>query len=138
MGIRVKKLPLLGISQATISSEHDLQKQCVAKLRAHNMLCFCTDVFNSLSFMKDIRTKAIYKQHMIAMGSTVGQPDLIIIHDQKVTFVEFKFGKGKKSVEQIAVCTKLEHMGYEVLEWRTLEECSHWIVQQLEAKKREK
>ena len=111
-----------------ITSEHQLQKACVALLRAHNMLCFATDVFNGIGFIPDIPHKAIYKQHIIAMGATVGQPDLIIMHNKEVTFVEFKFGKGKKSQDQITCCNLLEKMGYEVLEWRTLEECRGWIV----------
>lgn len=37
-----------------INSEHELQKACVAKLRAHNMLCFCTDVFNGIGFIREI------------------------------------------------------------------------------------
>ncbi len=111
-----------------ITSEHQLQKACVALLRAHNMLCFATDVFNGIGFIPDIPHKAIYKQHIIAMGATCGQPDLIILHNKEVTFVEFKFGKGKKSQDQIACCNLLEKMGYEVLEWRTLEQCREWVV----------
>lgn len=111
-----------------ISSEHELQKACVAKLRAHNILCFATDIFNGIGFIKDIRFKAIYKQHMEKMGAVTGQPDLIVLNKGKCTFVEFKFGKGKKSLNQEAVCNKLTSMGYEVLEWRTLEECTNWII----------
>lgn len=111
-----------------INSEHDLQKRCVELLRAHNMLCFCTDVFNGIGFIRDIPHKAIYKQHIIALGAEPGQPDLIILHNKEVTFVEFKYGKGKKSENQITCCNKLEKMGYEVLEWRTLEQCREWIV----------
>lgn len=111
-----------------IKSEHDLQKACVEKLRAHNMLCFCTDVFNGISFIRDIAGKAIYKQHMIRMGAKIGQPDLIVLHDQKCTFVEFKFKKGKKSPDQEAMCNLLTQMGYEVLEWRTLDQCMEWIT----------
>lgn len=114
-----------------IDSEHKLQKACVYKLKAHNILCFCTDVFNGMSFIRDIRSKAIYKQHMIAMGSTVGQPDLILLHHNKCTFVEFKWKKGKKSPDQEAVCNKLTSMGYEVLEWRTLDDCEQWLLEQL-------
>lgn len=114
-----------------IDSEHDLQKACVAKLRCHNMLCFNTDVFNGISFIKDIRSKAIYKQHMIAMGAILGQSDLIILHNCKCTFVEFKWKKGKKSPDQEAFTNKVSEMGYEVLEWRTLEECEKWIIEQL-------
>ena len=117
-----------------IASEHDLQKACVAKLRNHNMLCFNTDVFNGISFIKDIPGKAIYKQHMIAMGARVGQPDLIVLHDQKCTFVEFKWKKGKKSAEQEFVCDQLQKAGYEVLEWRILEDCENWIIEQLKEK----
>lgn len=118
-----------------ITSEHQLQKACVKMLRAHNFLCFHTDVFNGISFIKDLKSKAIYKQHMIAMGSTVGQPDLIIIGRGKVTFVEFKFAKGRKSADQIAQCNLLESMGYEVLEWRSESECMEWIVKNISYKK---
>lgn len=117
-----------------INSEHDLQKQCVTHLRAHNMLCFCTDVFNGISFIRDIAGKSIYKKHMIAMGSAIGQPDLIVLHNNKCTFVEFKWKKGKKSPDQEAMCNLLISMGYEVLEWRTLEECENWIVAHLNEK----
>jgi len=125
------------LSTHDITSEHQLQKSCVSILRAHNFLCFTTDVFNGISFIKDLKSKAIYKQHMIAMGATPGQPDLIIIGKGRVTFVEFKFGKGKKSVEQISQCNLLESMGYEVLEWRKLSDCQDWIVKQLNYKKQE-
>ena len=95
------------------------------------MLCFSTDVFNGIGFIKDIPHKAIYKQHIIACGAEIGQPDLIILHNKEVTFVEFKFGKGKKSEQQIACCNKLEKMGYEVLEWRELEQCREWIINKI-------
>ena len=116
---------------SNIDSEHALQKACVKRLRAHNFLCFCTDVFNGLSFLKDVKSKAIYKQHMIAMGAAKGQPDLIILHKGKATFVEFKYDKGKKTAEQEAQCLLLESMGYEVLEWRTEQQCIDWIVKNL-------
>ena len=114
-----------------INSEHDLQKACVMKLRFHNMICSCTDVFNAISFIKDIAGKSIYKQHMIRMGGAVGFPDLIIIHKGKCTFVEFKWKKGKKSPEQELWTKILTDQGYEVLEWRTLEDCETWIASQL-------
>ncbi len=128
------KSPLVAIAAAqedTIKSEHDLQKACVAKLRAHNMLCFCTDVYNGMSFLKDVRTKSIYKTHMTKMGAAVGQPDLIILNKGVCTFVEFKWGKGKKSADQIAMCSLLESMGYEVLEWKSLDDCVQWILKHL-------
>ena len=115
-----------------INSEHDLQKACVYKLKGHNMLCFNTDVFNGISFIRDIAGKAIYKQHMIAMGATPGQPDLIVLHNGKCTFVEFKWKKGKKSPDQEAICNLLISMGYEVLEWRTLDDCENWLIKQLQ------
>lgn len=118
-------------NEKPINSEHSLQKACVSLLRAHNMLCFATDVFNGIGFIRDIPHKAIYKQHVIAMGATVGQPDLIIMHNKEVTFVEFKYGKGKKSENQIACCNLLEKMGYEVLEWREVKQCQEWIVDKI-------
>lgn len=119
------------LSTHDITNEHRLQKACVKMLRAHNFLCFTTDVFNGISFIKDVKSKAIYKQHMIAMGATVGAPDLIIMGRGNVSFVEFKYGKGKKSAEQISQCNLLESMGYEVMEWRKESDCQEWIVKQL-------
>lgn len=124
------------LSSHDITSEHKLQKRCVSILRAHSFLCFCTDLFNGLSFLKDVKSKAIYKQHMIAMGATVGAPDLIIIGRGKVTFVEFKFGSGKKTIEQISQCNLLESLGYEVLEWRKESDCIDWVAKQLQNKRK--
>ena len=129
--IKPKKESVIKEKVLKIDSEHALQKACVAKLKAHNMLCFCTDVFNGMSFIRDIRSKAIYKQHMERMGAIKGQSDLIILHNNKCTFVEFKFGKGKKSADQEAFTSRVLSMGYEVLEWRTLEDCINWIVKEL-------
>lgn len=131
----ISKKNIIKVSDIEINSEHDLQKACVSKLKSHNMLCFCTDVFNGMSFIRDIRSKAIYKQHMERMGAIKGQSDLIILHNGKCTFVEFKFKKGKKSIDQEAFCERVAKMGYEVLEWRTLEECEAWIVSKLNESK---
>ena len=134
---KTKKLSFRNISIGQeVTSEHALQKLCVKRLRYHNFLCFCTDVFNGISFLKDIRSKSVYKQHMIAMGASVGCPDLIILRKGKVTFVEFKFAKGKKSPEQIAQCKILESLGYEVLEWRTEQDCIDWIVKEIDFNKK--
>ena len=129
--IKPKKESVIKEKVLKIDSEHALQKACVAKLKAHNMLCFCTDVFNGMSFIRDIRSKAIYKQHMERMGAIKGQSDLIILHNNKCTFVEFKFGKGKKSADQEAFTSRVLSMGYEVLEWRSLAGCINWIVKEL-------
>lgn len=132
-GIRKPSFRKISVGQE-INSEHELQKACVKKLRAHNFLCFCTDVFNGLSFLKDVRSKSIYKQHMIAMGAAVGQPDLIILYRGEVTFVEFKYGKGKKSTEQVAQTKLLESQGYPVLEWRTEKDCNDWMLSKMNLK----
>ena len=46
----------------TATSEHDLQKKCVARLRAHNFIVSCNDVYNAIAFMPDIKKKSIYKK----------------------------------------------------------------------------
>ena len=51
----------------TAVSEHDLQKQCVAKLRAHNYIVSCNDIFSGIQFIRDIKNKAIYKKHIQAI-----------------------------------------------------------------------
>lgn len=111
-----------------VNSEHRLQKVCVKRLRSQGFLVCCNDIFNSLAFVKDIKSKAILKNHLIAMGSVVGFPDLTIFTKESPVFVEFKFDKGKKSPEQILQTQLLESMGYEVLEWRTEQQCIDWIV----------
>lgn len=119
----------------TAISEHDLQKKCVARLRAYNCIVSCNDVFNSLSYVKDVKAKAILKKHLVAMGSTVGFPDITICKDGITTYVEFKFGKGKLSKEQEIVHNQLRSQGYEVLVWRTENECYEWIVNHLNKEK---
>lgn len=71
---------------------------------------------------------------MIAMGAAVGQPDLIILYRGEVTFVEFKYGKGKKSTEQVAQTKLLESQGYPVLEWRTEKDCNDWMLSKMNLK----
>ena len=118
----------------TITSEHQLQKVAVKMLRAHNFLCFHTDVFNGISFIKDIKSKAIYKQHMIDLGASVGQPDLIVIKDGKITFIEFKYGTGRLSTEQKIWRDRLIAEGYDWKCWRTIEECQDFILEKLNEK----
>lgn len=115
----------------TAVSEHDLQKQCVAKLRAHNYIVSCNDIFSGIQFIRDIKNKAIYKKHIQAMGGTVGFPDITLLKNGKTTFVEFKFDKGKLSPDQEVVHNRLRSMGYDVLIWRTLNECVEWILNDL-------
>lgn len=122
------------ITQEDLTNEHGLQKACVHLLRSHKMIVSCTDVFNALSFMRDIASKAIYKQHMILCGGSIGFPDLIIFNRGKATFVEFKFKKGKKSPEQEQWTEFLTSEGYECLEWRTLEDCKNWILDNTDLK----
>lgn len=122
----------------TAISEHDLQKKCVARLRAYNCIVSCNDVFNSLSYVKDVKAKAIIKRHLQAMGSTVGFPDITICKDGVTTYVEFKYGKGKLSPEQEIVHNQLKSQGYEVLVWRTENECYEWIVNHLKKSKEAK
>lgn len=123
----------------TAISEHDLQKKCVARLRAHNFIVSCNDVFNAISFIPDIKKKAIYKRHIIAMGGEVGFPDTTILDRRgKTTFVEFKYGEsGKLSPDQIACHNKLRSLGHTVLVWRTENECYEWILAQLKEMKEE-
>lgn len=124
----------ISVTQEELKSEHELQKVCVAKLRAHNMIVSCTDTYNAISLMRDVGTKAIYKTHMTLMGSAIGFPDLVIFNKGKATFVEFKFKKGKKSLEQEEWTKRLTEEGYECLEWRTIEDCTNWILNNTDLK----
>lgn len=121
----------MNLVKETASSEHELQKQIVSKLRSHGYIVSCNDVFNSLSFVRDVKMKAILKRHLIAMGSTVGFPDITIFKKLKPVFVEIKFRNGKTSFEQDVVHNQLRSQGYEVFIWRTLNECVEWIVKDL-------
>lgn len=123
----------------TAQNEHQLQCNCVRRLRAHNFIVSCNDVFNAISFIPDIKRKAIYKRHIINMGGEVGFPDTTILDRcGKTTFVEYKYGKtGKLSPEQIACHNKLRSLGHTVLVWRTENECYEWILNRLKEIKEE-
>lgn len=122
----------------TAQNEHELQKNCVRRLTHNGYLVSCNDVFNSLSFVRDVKSKAILKRHLIAMGSTVGFPDITIFKKLKPIFVEFKFGdRGKLSFDQETIHNKLRSQGYEVLVWRTENECYEWILDDLNNSKKD-
>ena len=46
----------------------------------------------------------------------------------------FKFKKGKKSLEQEEWTKRLTEEGYECLEWRTIEDCTNWILNNTDLK----
>ena len=114
-------------------SEDILQRQIVAKLRAHNAFVIMTDAVGpALKFIGDSKKRMGFISWSKARGWEKGVPDLLIVWKGKVLFLELKFGKqGRLSEEQKVWRQRIIDAGYEYACWRTLEECENWIVEQL-------
>lgn len=115
-------------------SEDILQRQIVAKFRAHGAFVIMTDAVGpALKFIADPKKRMGFISWSKARGWEKGVPDLLIVWKGKVLFLELKFGKqGRLSNEQKLWQKKIIDAGYEYACWRTLEECEDWLVKQLE------
>ena len=104
-------------------NESALQKQIVHYLRLKNIFCFapCNEAFMTLTTAGKKKNFGLIK-HYEAMGLEYGIPDLIIVHDEKVYFVELKSDTGKVSDKQKSVHERLRRAGFIV-----------WVVRDLES-----
>lgn len=123
--------------QAT--SEDILQRQIVAKFRAHGAFVILTDAVGpALKYIQDPKKRMGFISWSKARGWDKGVPDLIIVWKGKILFLELKFGKqGRLSEEQKIWQRKIIEAGYDYACWRTLEECENWIVAHLNEKNEE-
>lgn len=117
-----------------IDSEDALQRQVVAKFRAHGAFVIMTDAVGpALKFIGDQQRRMGFISWSKARGWEKGVPDLLIVWKGKVLFLELKTptGKGRLSDEQKVWQNRIISAGYEYACWKTLQECEDWIVQQL-------
>ena len=131
--LRVKNRTTTPILKEQAYSEDILQRQIVAKLRAHNAFVIMTDAVGpALKFIADPKKRMGFISWSKARGWEKGVPDLLIVWKNKVLFLELKFGKqGRLSEEQKIWKQRVLNAGYEYACWRTLEECENWIVERL-------
>lgn len=117
-----------------LDSEDALQRQVVAKFRAHGAFVIMTDAVGpALKFIGDQQRRMGFISWSKARGWEKGVPDLLIVWKGKVLFLELKTptGKGRLSDEQKVWQNRIINAGYEYACWKTLQECEDWIVQQL-------
>lgn len=114
-------------------NEDILQRQIVAKFRAHGAFVILTDAVGpALKFIPTQRQKMGFVSWSKARGWSKGVPDLLIIWKGEVLFLELKFGKqGRLSSEQKIWKDNIINAGYNYACWRTLQECDDWIVNKL-------
>lgn len=117
-------------------SEDTLQRQIVAKFRAHDAFVILTDAVGPcLKFISDPKRKMGFVSWSKARGWEKGVPDLIVVWKGSILFLELKFGKqGRLSEEQKVWQRRIIDAGYEYACWRTLQECEEWIVKKLKEK----
>ena len=112
-------------------SEHDLQKNIVELLRYCGYTVFCLDVMGGLKFLTHTDNKRYaFINHYKSMGYTIGQPDLVILLNGKVIFIEAKNKKGQQTIEQKEVQSIVQSLGHIYLVWNTLEDTQKWIQNQ--------
>ena len=129
---RKPKITNTNTTAETASSEDILQRQIVAKFRAHNAFVILTDAVGpALKYISNNQMKMGFISWSKDRGWDKGVPDLIIIWKGSVLFLELKFKKGKLSPEQEIWKNRIISEGYEYACWRTLEECENWITNKL-------
>lgn len=74
------------------------------------------------SFKIPSKTKAIIITHLKKMGLTPGIPDLCILGNKTIYFMEFKVGDKVMNEQQILISTILRSQGYQVAEIRSYAE----------------
>lgn len=117
-----------------IDSEDALQRQIVAKFRAHDAFVIMTDAVGpALKFIGDQQRRMGFISWSKARGWEKGVPDLLIVWKGKVLFLELKTptGKGRLSEEQKIWQQRIINAGYEYACWKTLTECEEWIANHL-------
>lgn len=114
-------------------SEDALQRNIVAKFRAHGAFVILTDAVGpAIKFISDPKRKMGFISWSKARGWEKGVPDLIIVWKDSILFLELKFGKtGRLSDEQKAYRERVISAGYEYACWKTMTECEEWIVKKL-------
>ena len=114
-------------------SEDDLQRQIVAKFRAHGAFVILTDAVGpALKFIPTQQKKMGFISWSKARGWSKGIPDLLIVWKGSILFLELKYGKhGRLSEEQKIWRQKIIEAGYEYACWKTLSDCENWIARHL-------
>lgn len=133
---RLRNRLSMPVLQKQADSEDILQRQIVAKFRAHQAFVIMTDAVGpALKFISDSKKRMGFISWSKARGWEKGVPDLLIVWKGKVLFLELKFGKqGRLSEEQKIWRQRILDAGYDYACWRTLEECENWITQHLNNK----
>lgn len=133
---KVKK-PIVGKPKKLFDPAQDedhLQRQIVAKMRAHGAFVILTDAVGpALKFISDQKRRMGFISWSKARGWEKGVPDLVCVWKGNILFLELKTptGKGKLSPEQIVWKNRIISAGYEYACWNTLKECEDWIVSKL-------
>ena len=115
------------------TTEDELQKQIVMKLRAHGAFVILTDAVGpALKFIPTQQQRMGFISWSKARGWSKGIPDLLVVWKGNILFLELKNGKkGRLSEEQKTWREKIIEAGYEYACWRTLQECVDWIMSKL-------
>ena len=131
------KTPLTGrplkLTEPAQDEDH-LQRQIVAKMRAHGAFVILTDAVGpALKFITDQKRRMGFISWSKARGWEKGVPDLIIVWKGSILFLELKTptGKGRLSPEQETWRNRITSAGYEYACWNSLKECEDWILPKL-------
>lgn len=130
---QITKASIKRASYQQAQSEDDLQRQIVAKFRAHGAFVILTDAVGpALKFIPNQQKRMGFISWSKARGWSKGVPDLLIVWKGSILFLELKFGKqGRLSEEQKLWRQSVINAGYEYACWRTLQDCETWIAAHL-------
>lgn len=105
------------------NNEHKLQMACVGWFRLNYKL---SDIVLA-SFPNEGKRDFGQGDKLKKLGLLPGMPDLILIANNKVRFIELKYEDGKISNEQKEVHEKLKSNGFEVSVIRSFDEFTELV-----------
>ena len=100
--------------------ESDLQREC------WRMFCLCKPREHGLLYLNHQNAPSAKMQAILkGMGLVSGVADMTYLGGEVVTFIEFKYGRGKQSEAQVSWQKLVESHGYRYVIIRSVTEFCH-------------
>lgn len=106
----------------------EANQSCIAQyFRLNGGITIDTDVMSGLKFVNSQIKRIAFIAGHNKKGYTKGQPDLIVLINGKVLFIECKSDTGKQSPEQKIIQEKITQQGFEYVIFRDVNDAIKWL-----------
>lgn len=107
--------------------EENNQNNITLFFRLNGGITIDTDVMSGLKFVNTPAKRIGFIAGHNRKGYTKGQPDLIVLINGQVLFIECKSDTGRQSPEQKIVQEKITQQGFEYVIFRDVNDAEKWL-----------